>query len=231
MPTRQFAMDPERIHRTVHSGPSLDIFFLDNRTFRGDNSPKDQEEAGGPATFLGAAQVAWLTNALLNSRAAWKVIASDMPIGIVVRDGDQHFENGANGDGPVRGREHDIADILRFIRHNKVKNAVWLTADVHYTAAHYYDPNQAVFQDFNPFWEFVSGPIHAGSYGPGDMDNTLGPQVMYSKDPGGQLNLPPTDGLQFFGHVRIDGETEVMTVTLKDIADEALCSVDLEPEA
>ncbi len=230
MPTRQFAMDPERIHRAVHYGPSLDVFFIDKRTFRGDNSPNDQEEAGDAATFLGAAQVAWLKNALLNSRATWKVIASDMPIGIVVRDGDQHFENGANGDGPVRGREHDIADILRFIRHNNVKNTVWLTADVHYTAAHYYDPNQAVFQDFNPFWEFVSGPIHAGSFGPGDMDNTFGPQVMYSKDPGGQPNLPPTEGLQFFGHVRIDGDTEVMTVTLKDIADEALWSVDLEPE-
>jgi phosphodiesterase/alkaline phosphatase D-like protein len=34
-----------------------------------------------------------------------------------------------------------------------------LTADVHYTAAHYFDPNKAAFQDFDPFWEFVSGPI------------------------------------------------------------------------
>jgi hypothetical protein len=31
-------------------------------------------------------------------------------------------------------------------------------------------------------------------------------------------NLPPSFGLQFFGHVAIDGATEVMTVTLKDVA-------------
>ena len=47
---------------------------------------------------------------------------------------------------------------LRFIRDNGIENVVWLTADVHYTAAHYYDPNQAQFQEFAPFWEFVSGP-------------------------------------------------------------------------
>jgi alkaline phosphatase D len=50
---------------------------------------------------------------------------------------------------------------------------VWITADMHYTAAHYYDPNRAVFQDFDPFWEFVSGPLHAGTWGPGNLDNTL----------------------------------------------------------
>jgi len=34
-----------------------------------------------------------------------------------------------------------------------VANVVWVTADVHYAAAHRYDPNHAVFQDFSPFWE------------------------------------------------------------------------------
>ena len=46
------------------------------------------------------------------------------------------------------------------------RNTVWITADMHYTAAHYYDPNAAVFQDFEPFWEFISGPIHAGTWRP-----------------------------------------------------------------
>ena len=166
---------------------------------------------------------------MLASKATWKVIASDMPIGLVVGDGD-NFENGANGDGPVRGREFDIAEILSFIKANKLDNTVWLTADVHYTAAHYYDPNKAQFQDFLPFWEFVSGPLHAGSFGPNKLDNTFGPEVKYVKAPDeGQVNLPPSFGLQFFGHVKIDGKTEVMTVTLRDAADEALWSIDLQP--
>jgi phosphodiesterase/alkaline phosphatase D-like protein len=58
-----------------------------------------------------------------------------------------------------------------------VKNTVWLTADMHYTAAHYYDPDRAMFSDFEPFWEFVSGPLHAGSWDPAALDNTFGPEV------------------------------------------------------
>jgi len=230
MPLWTPATDRDRIYRATHYGPSLDVFFLDMRSYRGPNTANDQAERGPETAFLGREQIRWLKQQLLASNATWKVIASDMPIGIVVRDGDAAFENGANGDGPVLGREHDIAEILSFIKANNIRNTVWLTADVHYTAAHYYDPNQAVFQDFNPFWEFVSGPIHAGSFGPGDMDNTFGPQVRFSKDPGGEANLPPSEGLQFFGHVRIDGDSEVMTVTLKDIANEDLFTVDLEPE-
>jgi len=34
-------------------------------------------------------------------------------------------------------------------------------------------PNRAQFQDFAPFWEFVSGPIHAGTWWPSDLDNTF----------------------------------------------------------
>ena len=52
---------------------------------------------------------------------------------------------------------------------------------MHYTAAHYYNPDKAQFQDFEPFWEFVSGPLHAGTFGPNDLDNTFGPEVKFIK--------------------------------------------------
>jgi alkaline phosphatase D len=42
-------------------------------------------------------------------------------------------------------------------------------------------------------------------------------------------NLAPCYGLQFFGHVAIDGATETLTVTLKDVADSALWSITLDP--
>ena len=45
----------------------------------------------------------------------------------------------------------------------------------------------------------------------------------------GEVNLPPSAGLQFFGQVDID-EAEVMTVTLKDLAGAALFSQTLEPQ-
>ena len=181
--------------------------------------------------FLGAEQLRWLRQALLSSNATWKVIASDMPIGLVVRDGETAFENLANGDGPPLGRELEIASLLRFIRDAGIRNVVWLTADVHYTAAHYYDPNRAVFQEFAPFYEFISGPLNAGSFGPNDLDNTFGPQVLYVKaPPASQVNLPPSAGLQFFGQADIDGATQVMTVTLRDLEGNAIYTRELTPE-
>ena len=112
-----------------------------------------------------------------------------------------------------------------------IRNSVWITADMHYTAANYYDPNRAVFQDFDPFWEFISGPLHAGTWSPGQLDNTFGPRAAYQKGAGKTQgdNLAPCFGLQFFGHVAIDGDTEVMTVTLKDVDNRNLWSTRIEP--
>ncbi len=224
------AHEPYRVYRKISYGPMLDIFMIDMRTYRGKNSKNDQSERSADTSFLGREQLDWLKREMLASKATWKIVASDMPIGLVVGDG-ENFENGANGDGPVRGREFDIAEVLSFIKANDIQNTVWLTADVHYTAAHFYDPNKAQFQDFTPFWEFVSGPLHAGSFGPNKLDNTFGPEVRYVKAPeDGQVNLPPSFGLQFFGHVKIDSNSEVMTVTLRDADDASLWSVDLEPK-
>jgi alkaline phosphatase D len=230
VPVRQHPLEKERLYAAFGYGPSLDVFRIDMRSYRGPNTANDQAEPGPETAFLGREQIRWLKQALLASDATWKVIASDMPIGLIVPDGDL-FENGANGDGPARGRELEIAGLLRFIRDSGITNVVWLTADVHYTAAHYYDPNRAQFQEFAPFWEFVSGPLNAGTFGPNPLDNTFGPQVMFVKaPPEGQANLPPSAGLQFFGQVDIDGATEVMTVQLKDLTGASLFTQELEPQ-
>jgi alkaline phosphatase D len=232
MPLRSTQTEPGRVYRKISYGPSLDVFMLDMRSYRGPNGEGLQTSYGPEAYFLGPAQVAWLKRELINSRATWKVIAADMPIGlIVVYDIDRKWgvEAVAQGDGPPRGRELEIADLLSFIKHADIRNTLWLTADVHYTAAHYYDPDKAVFQDFEPFWEFVSGPLHAGSFPQNALDNTFGPQLVYAKAPD-TPNRPPSEGLQFFGHVAIDGATQVMTVTLKDVDDRALWSTTLEPK-
>jgi alkaline phosphatase D len=229
MPMRESAVEPGRVYRKVAYGPHLDVFVLDFRTYRGPNTANDQSVRSDETSFLGREQLAWLKRELTASTATWKVFAADMPIGLMVRDGKTAFENGANGDGPVRGREFDIAELLSFLRNAGIRNTVWLTADVHYTAAHHYSPERAQFQDFDPFWEFVSGPLHSGSFGPGDLDNTFGPQAVFTKDPAGKVNLPPSAGLQFFGKVDIEGATGAMTVSLMDVADTVLWSKVLEP--
>ena len=55
--------------------------------------------------FLAPTQLDWLKKRLALSKATWKVIASDMPIGLIVKDDKTAFENAANGDGPALGRE------------------------------------------------------------------------------------------------------------------------------
>jgi len=215
--------ESERVYRHIPYTGLLDVFVLDMRSYRGRNTFNRQDQPGPETVYLGQPQIEWLKAMLKSSRATWKVIASDMPLGLVIGDGTDtqgrpRFENSSNGDGPVLGREFEIADILQFIGHHDIDNVVWLTADVHYCAAHFYDPGKAVFKDFAPFWEFVAGPLNAGTFGPNPLDNTFGPQVVFQKvPPPGQLNLPPSAGLQFFGEVCIDHRSGDLTVTLRDI--------------
>jgi alkaline phosphatase D len=214
----------------------LDVFMLDMRSYRGPNGEGREESYGPAAYFLGPQQLAWLKRELKASRAVWKVLAADQPLGLIVYE-DFRRQSGVEAvaqgmDGPPRGRELEIADLLSSIKATGVRNTVWLTADVHYTAAHYYDPHKAAFQDFEPFWEFVSGPIHAGCFPRNELDTTFGPQLIFAKAPGPEqgVNLSPATEYQFFGHVAIGGATGAMTVTLKDIDDRALWSTTLEPK-
>lgn len=235
MPIARDPYEPARVYRKIAHGPLVDVFMLDQRSYRGPNGDNTQAEYGPGAYFMGPEQIAWLKRELKASKATWKVIASDMPISIfVVYDSDLKKGSEAVSQldhGKPLGRELEIADLLSFIKTEKIQNTVWLTADVHYTAAHYYDPNQAAFQDFMPFWEFVSGPIHAGTFGPGELDRTFGPQLKYIKAPDKEQgqNTAPSAGLQFFGHVKVDGQTQQMTVTLRDVADNALWATTIDP--
>ena len=139
----------------------------------------------------------------------------------------------SQGDGgPPRGREHELADILSFIKREQIRNTVWITADVHYAAAHYFDPNKAAFQDFEPFWEFVAGPLNAGTGRPALQPTPRSARRLCSpraRSRDNNINHGPSYGMQFFGHVAIDGATGVMTVSLKDIDDNLLWSKALEP--
>nr|WSX24922.1 alkaline phosphatase D family protein [Streptomyces tubercidicus] len=218
-----------RVHRVIRYGPLLDVFVLDMRAYRDANSANT-----GPATdsgILGAKQVAWLKRELAASRATWKVIAADMPLALVVPDGAAQ-EAIAQGDGGAPlGREGEIARVLSFIHRRHIANTVWLTADVHYTAAHYYDPDKAAFQDFTPFWEFGSGPLNAiVANEPNRLDGTFGPQVRFQSLAPDTEHNNPAYGHQYFGEVDIDGSSEVMTVRLRDIDGKVLYSVGIDPQ-
>lgn len=234
LPIRVHPDEEERVYRKFSYGPLLEIFVIDLRTYRGRNSPNLQAEAGPDTVFFGDEQIEWLKASLRASTARWKVIASDMPIGLVVPDrrvdGERTHEGIANADdGIPLGRELEVADLLRFIKQQRIRNTVWITADVHYAAAHHYSPERAAFTDFDPFWEFVAGPMHAGTFGPNALDGTFGPEVRF-QSVAPAPNRPPSDDLQFFGTLDIDPRTQALTASIWDVTGRRLWSRELAPE-
>jgi alkaline phosphatase D len=202
------------VYRKLSYGPLLDVFVLDMRTFKDRNDGNTYADPG--RGLLGDVQREWLIKGLRRSNATWKIIANDLPLGLVVPDGAAAQEGVAQGDNGVPlGREMEFATVLRDAHRHGVTGIVFLTADVHYTAAHHYDPARAAVQDFTPFWEFVSGPAHAGAFGPNALDGTFGPKAVFVHAPP-VANASPAEGYQHFGEVDIDAHSGAMTVYLRD---------------
>jgi alkaline phosphatase D len=224
LPITQRAHSDGRIYRKVSYGPLLDVFVLDMRTYRNANGPDDQtrDDQG----ILGARQADWLKRSLAASTATWKIVAADMPLSLVIPDATRIEAVAQGDDGAPLGRELQLAGVLSSIKRHRVRNVVWITTDVHYTAAHYYDPEKAAFQDFDPFWEFVSGPLNAGAFGPNTLDGTFGPQVRFQAVPP-RANTSPLEGSQFFGEIAVDGHSGELTTRLRDYTGRVLFTVTL----
>jgi phosphodiesterase/alkaline phosphatase D-like protein len=78
-------------------------------------------------------------------------------------------------------------------------------------------------------WEFVSGPLNAGSFGPNTRDATLGPRAAFVKaPPAGQANLSPHSGPHFFGEVPSDSRSGDLTVDPRDLAGTSVFSKTLQ---
>ncbi|MBJ7331905.1 MAG: alkaline phosphatase D family protein, partial [Solirubrobacteraceae bacterium] len=218
-----------RIYRKISHGPLVDVFVLDMRTYRDPNGANDylDPERG----LLGQAQRDWLKRELQRSRATWKVIANDLPVGLGVEGPPGFFEAVAQGeDGVPLGREGEIGDLLRTARRAGVQNIVFLTADVHNAYALHNDPSRAAVGGFNAFWEFVAGPLSAGAFPPSAVqyDRTFGQEVRYAGNPP-RTNTSPLEGFQYFGHVHVDGGSQVMTVSLRTADGETVFSQAIEP--
>ena len=234
VPFRRSPDEAGRVYRACAYGPRLEVFLLDERSYRGPNGTNLAAATGPDTAMLGRAQLDWLKARLLTSTATWKVMATDMPLGLIVRDGAREgqpaFEGWANGGGPALGRELELAELFSFIKQHRIRNTVWITADVHYAAALHYQPSRAVTKNVLPFWEFVAGPLHAGNFGPNAIDPTFGPEVKFqSAEPGGSQNRPPSDGHLYFGTLTVAGESGRLTAELFNVGGERLYGVDLDP--
>ena len=68
-PFRFDPVDPERVYRAFAYGPSLDVFMIDERSYRGPNTPNRQNVRSRETRFMGDSQLAWLKRSLRATRA------------------------------------------------------------------------------------------------------------------------------------------------------------------
>lgn len=226
-PIRRNAVEPGRIYRSIRYGPLVEVFLLDERSYRSPNFDTSDQ-----ATLLGPAQAAWLKQALAGSTALWKVIVSPLPVAIFGKRSKKYIDKWADGEaGPPTGRERELAGILRAIEVQDVTNTVWLAADVHYAAAHHFHPDRARFTGFKPFWEFIAGPFHTRPANPKTPDPTFGPRVVFSAPKKRIIgNHPPKNGYLYFGHGHIDGKSRALTIGLRDLSGKTLYQITLAAE-
>ncbi|WP_088240243.1 alkaline phosphatase D family protein [Calothrix rhizosoleniae] len=220
----------KKLFRSFRHGKHLEVFLVDERSFR-DPNPENSDPNG--IEMLGQKQFKWLKRALRKSKATWKVIATHDPFTIVT-GGETDRDSWGQNEQEILGRELQLRELLQFIKHERIKNVVSITADVHFAAAIQTDPDRAIFKDFNPFWEFVIGPINSGAFGPGNLDPSFGPEYKFRRGPGALNlpgNLPPTKtDLQFFGLAEVDGRTAELTVQIRDITGILMYEKTLYPE-
>ncbi len=128
--------DTQKIYRKFSYGNLLDIFMIDILLYRDiDNLPS------GDPSILGNLQYNWLTTALQNSTAKWKLIANqkmmcgwsvaNIPPFFPVTIGNGSVLDTKSWDGydPARDR------LLDFIENNAIDNVVVLSGDAHVSMA------------------------------------------------------------------------------------------------
>ena len=226
MPLRYTPSEPGRIYRKIAYGPLLDVFLLDMRSYRGPNGARPESQYGPEAYLLGPKQLTWLKRELSRSKATWKVIATDTPLSVCGAGASSvHTPLGrAALRSPICCRSCSAPAFAT--RCGSPPTCITPPRIIS-------TRTKRCSRTSKPFWEFVSGPIHAGTWTPSTLDKTFGPRVVCQNaaSPEQGENLAPCFGLQFFGHIAIDGATGVLTVTLKDVGDRALWSMDIEPKS
>jgi alkaline phosphatase D len=117
MPMRRDELNPDQVWRKLSWGKTLDIFVLDCRTER---RPSRNQ-------YISHAQMKWLKQGLVQSKAMFKIIMNSVPI----------------TEYPVwfpmshdrwQGYPEQRQEILSFIDEQQIQNLLWLSGDFHFTS-------------------------------------------------------------------------------------------------
>ncbi|MEO1576153.1 MAG: alkaline phosphatase D family protein, partial [Pseudomonadota bacterium] len=123
-----------------------------------------------------------LIDGLKTSTAQWKFVASSVPITIPTGWPETAPRDGwASGSGED-GFERELTAIFAALAQARVRNLIWLTADVHFATGFELRPLPE-HPDFSTV-EWVVGPMSAGVFPNETMDPTFRPRrlFMYAPD-------------------------------------------------
>jgi alkaline phosphatase D len=118
-----FGEDGKGIYTKI-SYSDVDIFLTDDRYFRSEDNLADSinGQPNTAKTFLGQAQMDWLKNALVYSKATFKIIA----IGSQVLNPLSDFEC-------MRSYSVEYNDLMNFLNNNKIPGVLFFTGDRHHS--------------------------------------------------------------------------------------------------
>ena len=213
------------LYRTVRWGRHVELFLLDLRQYRDSNAAPDSDSR--PKSMLGAAQRAWLEERLRASDATWKIIVTSVPLVIPTGDARRGRDGWANVD-EATGFERELLDLLRVMQRHGIRNHLWISTDVHFSAVFRHTPfaDDPSFQ----FYEVETGPLNAGVFPKQEFDTTLHPERLFlfpaACEP--HANFRAAMSWFTFGRIRVD-DAGVLTVDVVNTAGETLYSRTLTP--
>ncbi len=158
-----------RFYRSFQWGPNVELFMVDDRSYRDAAESATLPVNSCNRTILGAPQLKWLEDGLLAAKrkqVVWKVVVVSSPIQELGRTPDV----GAENDGPKSWAGYygcERSRLLKFIDDNAINNVVFLTTNNHYTAINNLTYNTTPGQPASPrkparnAFEVITGPIGA----------------------------------------------------------------------
>lgn len=155
----------------------------------------------GAAAQYGSDAIAGVVNVILKSDAEGGAVSLQ---GGATEDGD-----GENGTATLtyglRLGDAGHLTLSALYRHEEPTNRAFI--------------DQRFGRDFDPFWEFVAGPINAGTgtLAGNPVDTTFGAEVVFKAVPDTLTDASPLAGLQVFGQGEVDPVTRALTMSIHDI--------------
>ncbi len=175
-----------------------EFFLLDDRTWRSSDNMADSVN-GQPnmsKRMFGEQQMDWLRNALLSSKASFKIIATGSQMLNTVSPFDCFTKFPA-----------EYLDFMEFLRIEKIKGLLFFTGDRHHT-----EIIKLERQGAYPLYDITVSPLTSGTHVFGNAEKN---------NPNRVLGI---DQLQNYGYVNVSGPlaNRVLTITFKGIKGEVL---------